>query len=58
MFHADRALGSKTDTISSGADVHVMTRRTGISSELLLTWGCIAKVCHMEQTCSITKANT
>ena len=31
-------------TVGSKADVHMMTGRTGISSELLLTWTCMAKV--------------
>jgi hypothetical protein len=36
-------------TVGSKADVHMMTGRTGISSELLLTWACIANVYNLQQ---------
>jgi hypothetical protein len=39
----------------SGADVHIMMRRIGISGELLRTWVCIAKVCNIVKSCSATE---
>jgi len=43
MFLLAKHLDLNQITVGSKADVHMMMGRTGISSELLLTWACIAK---------------